>query len=79
MKDYCGSTGTEWVPDIFPQSCQLHDICYEQQIYTQYDCDKQFLNNMIDERGAIFIPIAIIYCIAVIAFGKSSYRKLKKE
>lgn len=79
MTDYCGSTGTEWVPEIFPQACQLHDICYQQQIHSQYKCDITFLNNMVEERGLILLPVAIIYTLAVILFGRLSYAKDKQR
>lgn len=79
MTDYCGSTGTEWVPDLFAQSCQLHDICYQQQLYTQEYCDTQFLYHMVEERGIFLIPIALIYFIAVQLFGKKAYKKNKKS
>jgi len=79
MIDYCGSTGTEWVPDVFPQSCQLHDICYAQKLYTQEYCDTQFFYHMIEERGLLLLPIAIIFFIGVRLYGKKAWLRAQKK
>jgi len=79
MIDYCGTTGSEWVPELFVQSCQLHDICYSQQIQTRTECDTQFFDNMIAERGYLLIPIAFIYFSAVVIFGNKAWKSTKNK
>ena len=38
--DWCGSTGTEWVPDsTWGQSCKIHDACYGTQGSSKFQCD----------------------------------------
>lgn len=79
MTDYCGSIGTEWVFDIFPQSCQHHDLCYSIGTFTQEYCDTQFFFHMLEERGILLIPIIILYFISVRLFGKKAWLRAQKK
>jgi len=51
-RDYCGSTGTEFVPDrlgygpSFSRCCWRHDICYGTCGRTQASCDRELFNCM---------------------------------
>jgi hypothetical protein len=68
-----GVAGNDWlVPDIYPNACRRHDVCYEDQC-GQWICDRQFLRDMKAEgtggpfsRGAFFG--------AVWLFGGSAYQ-----
>lgn len=46
--DYCGSSGSEWVPEFFPKSCSNHDNCYASSI-AKGVCDDLFYEDMLTE------------------------------
>lgn len=71
MKDYCGSTGTAWVPDYVPNSCRIHDRCYETIGMSKQQCDNIFFTNMQNESGSSLLPL--IYFFGVVVFGGLSY------
>jgi RHS repeat-associated protein len=51
-RDWCGSRGTEWIPDFiwpyydFTEPCEIHDKCYETCGKSKAQCDFEFLQNM---------------------------------
>ena len=65
-----GCTG---VPDVFKQSCNVHDICYVTPGVARQICDRQFYFNMLverpDKKG-----LALDYYIGVINIGDRFYR-----
>lgn len=46
--DYCGSSGSEWVPEYFPRSCSNHDNCYASNT-AKGVCDDLFYEDMLTE------------------------------
>ncbi len=47
MVDWCGSNGSEWVPDgSWGEACRKHDICYGTQGASKEGCDKQLDRNI---------------------------------
>ena len=81
--DYCGSKGTEWVPDNpagfdFSQCCKAHDKCYGTCGSTQETCDLDFRTCMqdkcwdyfIDGRTGACMILAAGFYGAVVDFGK---------
>ena len=40
-------------PDIFPRSCNSHDVCYQTAGVSRAQCDSEFLENMLAERPDI--------------------------
>lgn len=74
MTDYCGSTGTEFVPDLFPNACRKHDECYANTMMTQHDCDWIFMSDMAKEEP-VLIPIALLFFFAVFVFGARAKKR----
>ncbi|MFC1736334.1 phospholipase A2, partial [Candidatus Hydrogenedentota bacterium] len=92
-KDYCGSDGSEWVPDKpggfdFRWACKKHDDCYgdcEGQP-SKWSCDWQFLKDMLDYCSTE--PIwrrddcqawAIIYFSGVRDFAGSDFERARSS
>jgi hypothetical protein len=69
----CGAKGNDWlVPNIYPNACRRHDVCYEDQC-GKWTCDKQFLRDMRAEgTGGPFSRWT--YFGAVGLFGGSAYQ-----
>ncbi len=75
-KDYCGSTGTESVPDAgvwpaqifrFGHCCYDHDVCYGTCGRTRSDCDDLLLSCMLNQcsnYSAQTMPIPRLLCRA---------------
>jgi uncharacterized protein RhaS with RHS repeats len=74
------ANGCTGVPDLFPRSCDAHDICYQTGT-PQYVCDQQFLRNMRAERPDPFrmngySEAAMMYFAGVSIVGKVFYKGL---
>ena len=69
----CGAKGNDWlVPDIYPNACRRHDVCYEDQC-GKWTCDKQFLRDMKAEgTGGPFSRWAFFGAVGL--FGGSAYQ-----
>lgn len=77
-KDWCGSEGTEWVPDHplgcdFSYACFQHDTDYSTLGMNKVDADKRFLSNMKDEGGVVCSTLATVYYEAVNIFGNGAF------
>lgn len=73
--EYCGTEFTAWfIPEIFPESCRKHDVCYRTEIPRSH-CDWLFYDNMVKEGNEI---IAGVFFVAVVLFGGVAYRRSQK-
>lgn len=78
MTDYCGSTGTEFIPDVFPDACKKHDDCYANVMMQKHECDILFVPNMYNERPSFFLIIPI-YFLGVVLLGQRAYKRARKN
>lgn len=78
MTDYCGSVGTEWVPDAFPIACKKHDACYENTMMQKHECDILFVPDMYKENPSLFFIVPIFF-LGVVAFGKKAWLRAQKK
>lgn len=77
--EYCGTPDTAWlVPELFPESCQKHDNCYENLMMTQEHCDILFMWNMWNEAPQYVVAIPIFFAVVAL-MGKSAYEKARKN
>lgn len=76
--DYCGSIGTEWVPDAFPIACNKHDNCYENTMIQKHECDILFVSDMYNENPSLFLVIPIFF-LGVAVFGKKAWLRAQKK
>ena len=85
--DFCGSIGTEWVPDRpmgtdFRSACVVHDACYEKcSTFTRGDCDGVFYRSVQSTCGGQSVCRAVgnFYTLNIIAFGRGAFRRSRRE
>ncbi len=78
MIDYCGSTGTEWIPDLFPNACRKHDECYANLMMQKHECDILFMQNMYNENPSLFFVIPIFFA-GVTLFGGKAWKRAQNK
>lgn len=78
MTDYCGSTGTEWVPEVFPIACKKHDACYANTMMQKHECDILFVPDMYNENPSLFFIVPIFF-LGVVVFGKKAWLRAQKK
>jgi RHS repeat-associated protein len=70
-----GCTG---VPQLFPASCNAHDVCYATLGVARRVCDREFYYNMLAERPK-YRGLALDYYIGVIQLGGPFYRSAQAD
>jgi RHS repeat-associated protein len=70
-----GCTG---VPQLFPASCNAHDVCYGTLGVARRVCDREFYYNMLAERPK-YRGLALDYYIGVIQLGGPFYRSAQAD
>jgi hypothetical protein len=85
-QDYCGSKGSEWVPDgNWSGACKRHDDCYGALGTSKLACDAALARDItIECSGKAFIPAAcasvgILYYFGVRVFGKEPFRSAQSN
>lgn len=87
VNDFCGSTGTEAVPDRIGDvdisgACEAHDRCYASSL-TQNQCDFQLMKDIIAEcdaqskTGGCYTA-AVSYYIVLRGIGGPAYRRAQE-
>lgn len=74
----CGDPKTDkYVPDLFPESCRSHDICYANPGPTRGQCDRQFLRDMYTESKGGTIVTPLIFFGFVGLFGGDAFDRAR--
>ncbi|GAA4644470.1 hypothetical protein GCM10023115_24300 [Pontixanthobacter gangjinensis] len=62
-KDYCGSKGSEWVPDgAWAEACRKHDECYTRSDKSKEACDAKLAGDLWNEcQKNVEFPLSV-YC-----------------
>jgi RHS repeat-associated protein len=70
----CGDAKTDKiVPDLFPEACRSHDICYANPGPTRGQCDRQFLRDMYTESMGRTVITPMLYYIGVVVGGRGAF------
>jgi len=79
LQDFCGSVGTEWVPELWfggPNgACAKHDDCFDTCGYGQEYCNGLFLANMV-QSCPIWPPWETATCLAAAAWYYAAVQNL---
>jgi len=78
----CGSDDSilpQWMtPEIYPDSCRIHDSCYDSPDAIKNVCDQEFLHNMLDERPGMMAE-AFLYFGAVRLGGEGAFEEAQNS
>lgn len=76
----CGDTASDkFIPDLYPEACYAHDVCYANSGPSRSQCDRRFLWDMIIESGPqMNIVGPLFYYGAVRAFGGDAFKKARQ-
>jgi RHS repeat-associated protein len=88
-RDWCGSVGTEWVPESdplgssnFQSACRTHDDCYGQCGSDKFDCDWNLGHDMQDQCVAQGDPCnvaGLVYFGAVYVFADAAFNNAQAD
>jgi RHS repeat-associated protein len=76
----CGDAATDkYIPDLYPEACYAHDVCYANPGPSRSQCDSRFLRDMVLESGPqLNILGPLIYYGGVRFFGRDAFRKARQ-
>jgi RHS repeat-associated protein len=70
----CGDPNNDkYVPDLFPQACRSHDICYANPGPTRFQCDNEFLRDMYRESRGNTLVTPLTFYIGVRVGGGDAF------
>jgi RHS repeat-associated protein len=79
LQEGCGSDGSEWVPDLYPEACRMHDECYATLGSNRLRCDNQFFCDAFNESGPspnVLVPG--LYYLGVRLAGRAAFERAQE-
>jgi hypothetical protein len=80
LAEGCGSGASEWVPDLYPEACRIHDQCYSTLDADRATCDNEFFCNAFTESGSspnVLVPG--LYYLGIRLWGEKAFLRAQEK